>query len=36
VPYLELMMAAGYVTEDDVDDWQQANSPELRQGGQRA
>jgi hypothetical protein len=34
VPYLELLMAAGYVTEDDVEQWQQAN-PDLQQAGRR-
>jgi hypothetical protein len=34
VPYLELLMAAGYVTEDDVEEWQEAN-PELQQMGRQ-
>src|ERR1700726_1706875 len=34
VPYLELLMAAGYVTEDDVEDWQQANSGQFQKTGQ--
>ena len=33
VPYLELLMAAGYLAEDDIEEWQEANPEDIRQAG---